>query len=599
MKEHGYKAFLSYHHDLRLDVVSILHRDVQRFGRPLWRPSAIRLYRDRTDISANPGLWPVIEKALDDSEYFVLFASPEAAESSWVQREVTHWIERKDHKAHNFLIVLLRGTIAWDAGARDFDWHRTDALPRLVGEGDPLSLGSCFDAEPFYVDLTWARKRSDLSMRTPAYFDAVVTLSSTLHGRPKADMMWQDAAEHRRSIRAWQIAAVLAVLTLGGVGWAALSVHYGFERVKRERIEERRELQFHRQKNLYEEVEQNLRTANLHLETLFPLVTTDGPLWPPDWLDKLLRPQRVQILESPFSHVQFATLQAQPELVSAEVWERATAFYKQIDAIEDTRRMAFDNIDQARSTYETTVGTAGWGASRADAQIDTFATLVRLHFERIEGGYRALMIEGIALGEAIAKHAPGVVEPGATRAFVQRHTELLAASEADRLGRGIKEVVLRGHPIWRGLDALFAGLDPTDKPAHLSLVKMAVAAGYLTLAREVLAATRTRFAADDELVRLVDGALFKLDHPATFTLATGVLVVGFAEPSAGRDNGIRAGDFLLRYNDRRLDTIDDLGEAIDRNQASVAGVLLLRKGELRSIEVPRGRLGVSVQHFGW
>src|SRR6476659_4514163 len=35
----------------------------------------------------SPGLWTSIEKALDASEYFILLASPQAAESQWVDKE--------------------------------------------------------------------------------------------------------------------------------------------------------------------------------------------------------------------------------------------------------------------------------------------------------------------------------------------------------------------------------------------------------------------------------------------------------------------------------------------------------------------------------
>ena len=39
-----------------------------------------------------PTLWSTIQKALDSSDHFVLLASPEAARSRWVGREIEHWI---------------------------------------------------------------------------------------------------------------------------------------------------------------------------------------------------------------------------------------------------------------------------------------------------------------------------------------------------------------------------------------------------------------------------------------------------------------------------------------------------------------------------
>jgi hypothetical protein len=70
-------------------------------------------------LSANPALWPAIEKALSESEYFLLLASPEAASSKWVQQEVDHW--RKNASPDKILFVLTDGEVVWDSTAGDFD----------------------------------------------------------------------------------------------------------------------------------------------------------------------------------------------------------------------------------------------------------------------------------------------------------------------------------------------------------------------------------------------------------------------------------------------------------------------------------------------
>ena len=73
--------------------------------------------RDDTGLTVNPHLWASIVTAMDDSAYFVLMASPEAAASPWVNREIEHWCATKspDH----ILPVLTEGTLAWD-NARSF-----------------------------------------------------------------------------------------------------------------------------------------------------------------------------------------------------------------------------------------------------------------------------------------------------------------------------------------------------------------------------------------------------------------------------------------------------------------------------------------------
>jgi hypothetical protein len=51
------------------------------------------LFRDDTSLSATPHLWPMIEQALGQSRHFLLLASPEAAASRWVNKEVAFWLE--------------------------------------------------------------------------------------------------------------------------------------------------------------------------------------------------------------------------------------------------------------------------------------------------------------------------------------------------------------------------------------------------------------------------------------------------------------------------------------------------------------------------
>ena len=42
-----------------------------------------------------PSVWDAIQEALADSEYFLLMASPEAANSPWVRKEVEWWLANR------------------------------------------------------------------------------------------------------------------------------------------------------------------------------------------------------------------------------------------------------------------------------------------------------------------------------------------------------------------------------------------------------------------------------------------------------------------------------------------------------------------------
>ena len=164
-----YKAFLSYSHatDERLvaDVQSALHS----FAKPWTRLRAIRTFRDTTNLAVTPSLWGSIVKALDDSEYFILMASPEAARSPWVEKEVAYWLTSRinENLAENFMIVLTNGCLAWksDSPNPDFDWEQTNALPP--------ALKGVFHQEPRYVDLSWAKATHDRSLRNLQFRDAI------------------------------------------------------------------------------------------------------------------------------------------------------------------------------------------------------------------------------------------------------------------------------------------------------------------------------------------------------------------------------------------------------------------------------------------
>ena len=138
-----YDAFISYSHANDKAVAAALQAAVQRLGKPWYRRRALRIFRDDTSLSATPHLWPAIENALDRSRYLILIASPEAAASQWVAKEVEYWLERKS--VDTLLIALTDGDLAWDSAAGDFGWRDDSPLPAVVR--------GRFASEPKWVDL--------------------------------------------------------------------------------------------------------------------------------------------------------------------------------------------------------------------------------------------------------------------------------------------------------------------------------------------------------------------------------------------------------------------------------------------------------------
>jgi hypothetical protein len=94
------------------------------------RQQSLRVYRDETNLAASNSITEALKKALNQSDHLILLATPAAAQSKWVNQEVTHWIASKG--ATNLLIVLADGNISWSDSENDFDWLQTNALPRAI-----------------------------------------------------------------------------------------------------------------------------------------------------------------------------------------------------------------------------------------------------------------------------------------------------------------------------------------------------------------------------------------------------------------------------------------------------------------------------------
>lgn len=199
----SYQAFISYSHQGDVDYAAAVQEGLQRLAKPWYRLRAIRVFRDKTSLPVNPGLWSHIQNALTDSEYFVLIASPRAAASRWVRKEAEHWMEKRDPR--KFLIVLIAGELVWDATAGDFDWKRSTALPE--------SLRGRLTEEPLFLDLRWVSNREHLSLQNPRFRNAVAELAAAVRSIPKDELVGEDVRQHRRMRQlAWSAVILLTVL---------------------------------------------------------------------------------------------------------------------------------------------------------------------------------------------------------------------------------------------------------------------------------------------------------------------------------------------------------------------------------------------------
>lgn len=221
-----YDAFISYSHAADGQLAPALQKALQRLAKPWYRRRSLEVFRDETGLAVDPHLWGAIVRALDDSEWFLLLTSPQAANSVWVNREIEHW--KANRSLDRILPVLTEGHWQWDPKAGDFTAD-SDAVP--------AALHGVFTDEPRHLDLRWARQDEQLDLRNSRFRDAVAEVAAPLHGRTKDDIEGEDVRQHRRTLRiARSAVAALTVLTIAAVAGAGIAV-YNANRAEQRRIQ--------------------------------------------------------------------------------------------------------------------------------------------------------------------------------------------------------------------------------------------------------------------------------------------------------------------------------------------------------------------------
>jgi tetratricopeptide (TPR) repeat protein len=207
-----YAAFISYSHAKDKPIAAALQSVTQRLGKAWYQRRAARIFRDDASLSASPHLWPVIERALDQSGLFILLASPEASTSKWVNREVTYWLEHKG--IDTLLIGLTGGELSWDDQSNDF----------VRGEANPLppALAGRFSSVPRWVDLRPFRDGDSLGSSN--FIDASAEFAAAIRNVPKEDLLSLEVRQQRRALAlAWSASALLLTLAVVATAFAVLA----------------------------------------------------------------------------------------------------------------------------------------------------------------------------------------------------------------------------------------------------------------------------------------------------------------------------------------------------------------------------------------
>jgi WD40 repeat protein len=228
-----YDAFISYSHALDGALAPTLQAGIERFAKPWYRPRVSRVFRDDASLSANPGLWSSIVQALESSRWLVLMASPQAASSVWVEREVAWW--RANRSPERLLIVLTDGELVWDERSGQVDWEKTNALPP--------ALRGAFAEEPRWVDLRWLRDADQVAETNPRLRECVADIAAAVREVPKDLLVGEHIRQHRRTMRlARSAVTTLVVLLVATMVGALVAVNQRNQAREQARIATARQL---------------------------------------------------------------------------------------------------------------------------------------------------------------------------------------------------------------------------------------------------------------------------------------------------------------------------------------------------------------------
>ena len=209
-----YDAFICSSHAKDKPIAGALQSVVQKLGKPWYKRRALRVFRDDTSLSAMPELWPSIETALSKSRFLILFASPEAAASPWVTKEVEYWLENRDPST--LLIGLTAGDLSWNSKTGDFKWSPRTPLPK--------ALKGRFASEPKWVDLRPYRDGAD--PRDTHFVELGADFAAAIHGMPKEDLLSQEVKQQRRALTLAMGAAASLLVLLGAAVLLYLTADY-------------------------------------------------------------------------------------------------------------------------------------------------------------------------------------------------------------------------------------------------------------------------------------------------------------------------------------------------------------------------------------
>ncbi|MFJ4986981.1 toll/interleukin-1 receptor domain-containing protein [Streptomyces sp. NPDC088732] len=213
-----YDTFISYATAADRALAPALRHKLRRVGSGLpgtnrrRRRPQLRIYLDQRSTPAGGELSDELKRALDASRTLILLASPEAAESTWINHEIEWWRERDASRP--VLVAHTGGQLKWDKEASDFKKVDSDAAPP--------ALYGFFKQEPKWVDLRPFKRRwlihPRIAFLLSSAHNIVCQLASPVYGE-KVEVLLREERRRRRSNSALFAIFMAMVVLVGWVVW--------------------------------------------------------------------------------------------------------------------------------------------------------------------------------------------------------------------------------------------------------------------------------------------------------------------------------------------------------------------------------------------
>ena len=150
MEQQQYTAFISYRHLSPDDgIAKALHTAIETYHVPVNLRSKTgkkrlgRVFRDQEELPLSSNLGEDIEKALDDSDWFIAVCSPRYLQSQWCLRELEYFMERKGRD--RVMAVLIEGEPeqSFPEALRLLTEEMLGLMRALMGESEGVFCAGC------------------------------------------------------------------------------------------------------------------------------------------------------------------------------------------------------------------------------------------------------------------------------------------------------------------------------------------------------------------------------------------------------------------------------------------------------------------------